>query len=945
MHVVILRHNYNQNSEMKIQTIYRLLTVVVMALSVQVIIAQTSIQGLVMDKKYNEPLTGAAILIEGTTNGTTADIDGKFNLTVGAGTYTLVVSYVSYNTQRIPNVRVEAGKPTIVNINMEEASLVLESVQVVAQLRSDTELSLMRGVRSAVQVVSGVSSQQISKTLDGNAAEVVRRVPGITIQDNRFIVVRGLNQRYNNVWLNNAATPSSETDVKAFSFDAIPSNMIDNLMIYKTASPELSAEATGGFIKISTKNIPDENFLHVEYGFGYNDVTTFKDTYQLPGKPLDFLALGAGARNIPTGFPANFNRVSAVERDRLALQLDNKWVAQQYTALPNQKFSFAFGKKWNLDAGARIGTITSLTYNNAYSTRENALNYQYEAYNFANNTPTYKSKYIADTYSKEFRLGLMHNWAYQNASGTKIEFKNILNQTGVDRTANNKGYNNNRQGNFEYYSNQYSSRTTYSGQLSGDHKLNNSDDTKLDWNIGYAYANRIEPNRQNWSKKENSVGKYDFMIPSVPSINELGRLYMANHEHVAIAALNFQTKFDLLNTKATLKTGFYNELKDRNFSERSLTYRKETFGPFTDEFLNTLDFETLFTETYLGAGKALTIDEQTDVANAYTASSLLNAAYAGLHLPYGMLNLNAGVRAELYNFKLNGYYNISSPVARNESFINIFPSLNTSYNLNDKSLLRLAFASTINRPEFREKSPFSYYDFEGRFSVRGNPDLLNAHIQNVDLRYEYYPTPNETFSFAAFYKYFSNPIEMVSAGTDEYTFDNALSAQNYGVELELKKSLESWVGIKNLVLSVNASFIFSDVQFADVLNERSRPLQGQSPYVVNAALFYQNDKLGLLSSLMYNIMGKRIMVAAELNQGNVVIPDIYEMERHVVDFSLNKKLGKNLELKFGIKDLLAQDFRTQQTFENINGSGESVDLVNRLYNSGRTYSLSAVWKF
>jgi len=259
--------------------------------------------------------------------------------------------------------------------------------------------------------------------------------------------------------------------------------------------------------------------------------------------------------------------------------------------------------------------------------------------------------------------------------------------------------------------------------------------------------------------------------------------------------------------------------------------------------------------------------------------------------------------------------------------------------------LRLAFASTINRPEFREKSPFSYYDFEGRFSVRGNPDLLNAHIQNVDLRYEYYPTPNETFSFAAFYKYFSNPIEMVSAGTDEYTFDNALSAQNYGVELELKKSLESWVGIKNLVLSVNASFIFSDVQFADVLNERSRPLQGQSPYVVNAALFYQNDKLCLSSSLMYNIMGKRIMVAAELNQGNVVIPDIYEMERHVVDFSLNKKLGKNLELKFGIKDLLAQDFRTQQTFENINGSGESVDLVNRLYNSGRTYSLSAVWKF
>lgn len=930
---------------MNIQIFYRLLTVVFMALSFQFVIAQTSIQGVVMDKKYNEPLTGAAILIEGTTNGTTADIDGKYNLTVGAGTYTLVISYVSYNTQRIPNVRVEAGKATIVDVNMEEASLMLESVQVVAQLRSDTELSLMRGVRSSVQVVSGVSSQQISKTLDGNAAEVVRRVPGITIQDNRFIVVRGLNQRYNNVWLNNAATPSSETDVKAFSFDAIPSNMIDNLMIYKTASPELSAEATGGFIKITTKNIPDEDFLNVEYGFGYNDVTTFKDTYQLPGKSLDFLAFGSAARNIPSNFPAHLNRISGTERDRLALQLDNKWVAQKYTALPSQKFGFSMGKKWNLDAGARLGTITSLTYNNSYSTRENATNNQYEFYDFNSKTPTYAQKYISDTYSKEFRLGLMHNWAYQNASGTKIEFKNILNQTGVDRTANNKGYNNNRQSNFEFYSNQYSSRTTYSGQLSGDHKIANSDDHKIDWNLGYAYANRIEPNRQNWSKKQTEVGNYEYVIPSVPSINELGRLYMANHEHVAIAAVNYENKFDMLNTRATLKAGVYNEFKDRNFAERSLTYRKETFGPFSDQFVNTLDFEELFTDAYLGAGKALSMDEQTDVANSYTASSLLNAGYVGLHLPYGALNLNAGLRAENYNLKLNGYYNASSPVNVDESFLNFFPSLNTTFNFNDKTLLRLAYASTINRPEFREVSPFFYYDFTERFAVRGNPDLKNASIQNIDLRYEYYPTPSETFSFAAFYKYFNNPIEMVSTGDNVYSFDNALSAQNYGVELELKKSLESWVNIKNLVLSVNASLIFSDVQFADVLNERERPLQGQSPYVINAALFYQSDKLGLSSSLMYNIMGKRIMVAAELNAGAVVSPDIYEMERHVVDFSLNKKMGKNLELKFGIKDLLAQDVVTQQTFVNASKPEETIDLVNRRYNNGRTYSLSAVWKF
>jgi len=162
------------------------------------------------------------------------------------------------------------------------------------------------------------------KTLDRDASEVVKRVPGVTIQDNRFVVVRGLNQRYNNVWLNNAATPSSETDVKAFSFDAIPSNMIDNMLIYKTGSPELSAEATGGFIKISTKNIPDENFLNVEYGLGYNDVTTFNDLYHLPSQSLDFLGLGSGARSIPSDFPANLNTVSLTQRDAYALKLNNK---------------------------------------------------------------------------------------------------------------------------------------------------------------------------------------------------------------------------------------------------------------------------------------------------------------------------------------------------------------------------------------------------------------------------------------------------------------------------------------------------------------------------------------------------------------------------------------------------------------------------------------------
>jgi len=622
-------------------------------------------------------------------------------------------------------------------------------------------------------------------------------------------------------------------------------------------------------------------------------------------------------------------------------------VAKPSTALPNQKLAIAFGKKWALPNGAKLGTITSLNYSNNYSTRSNMDNNAYERYDAITETATPLYTYKANVYSNDFKVGLMHNWAYQTKNGTLYEFKNIFNQIGGDKTANTEGWNNYRQGNFKYFSNQYSSRATYSGQLSGKHILTQKTEGKLDWNMGFAYANRIEPDRQNWSMKQNSQGNYEYMLPTVPSINELGRLYLTNNEYVSTAALNYEQKLTIATVLSTLKAGGYAEYKTRNFSERSLCYRKQDNGYLGDNEINALPFESLFSEQYLGQNKVFAIDEQTNLANQYDATNFLSAAYVSLNFPLGALNIYGGVRAEYNHLMLNGYYNAVSPVNVDAPTFNLFPSVNISYNLTKKSLLRFAYASTINRPEFREVSPLSYYDFTEKNSVKGNPALEDAMIQNLDLRFEHYPTPNETFSLAAFYKHFANPIEMVSIGTgSDFSFKNAVGATNYGLEVEVKKSLETLIGLPNFSLSMNASYIFSEVQFDNSLSERSRPLQGQSPFVVNTSLFYQNDKMGLSSSLMYNVMGKRIIVAAELNQGEVVVPDIYEMPRQVLDFSLNKKMGKHLELKLGIKDLLAHNFVTQQTYEYVkDGVSKSVTLNNKTYNLGRTWTVGASWKF
>jgi outer membrane receptor protein involved in Fe transport len=936
---------YLINAAMVKQLLFHsLITLLFIFASLTNTVAQSFIKGTVIDKKFREPLTGAAILVEGTSTGTTANIDGNFEIRIAPGRYNLIVSYVSYNTQKLQNIVVEAGKPTIVNIEMEEASLELQSVQVVATAKTDTDLSLLRNVRSALQVVSGISSQQIGRTLDRDASEVVKRIPGVTIQDNRFIVVRGLNQRYNNVWLNNAATPSSETDVKAFSFDAIPSNMIDNLLIYKTGAAENAAEATGGFIKITTKNIPDEDFLNVEYGIGYNDATTFGNALFLPGFSTDIFGLGHLSRSLPRNYPENLNDLSGSKRDAEALKITNRWVAQPTIALPNQKLSMAYGKKWNLDGGAKLGTITSLSYNTGYSTRDNMLNYMYERFDEINNTPVYNYKYIADVYTRDVRIGLMHNWALQLVEGTRIEFKNLFNQIGIDRTSNTEGWNNNRLSNFQYFSNQYSARTTYSGQLSGNHKIQNSDDHKLDWNAGFSYANRIEPDRQNRSNKEVTPGVFQYVIPDVPSINELGRLYMKNHEFVYTLAANWEKKQKIADYISTLKAGTYHELKTRNFSERSITYRN-AFGNFRDSEINALNFETLFTEPYLGAGKVLRVDEQTNVANNYAAQNMLSAFYASFTLPVGALNINAGIRAEYNRLMLQGYYNASSPVNIDNPELDFFPAINASYSLNEKMLLRIAGSRSINRPEFREVAPLTYYDFTEKNSVVGNPDLKAATVYNLDFRYEFYPTPGETVTLAAFYKKFNNPIEMVSIGAGSlFSFDNAKGAINLGVELELKKSL-AFLGLEKFSINMNASLINSMVEFTDKESERNRPLQGQSPYVFNLGAYYQDDKAGISSTLMYNVTGKRILVAAQLNQGVVEIPDIWEMPRNVIDFSFNKKLAHGLELKFGIKDILAQRHLTQQVYEvEKHGKTELVTLTNKSFLTGRTFSAGISWK-
>jgi len=292
--------------------------------------------------------------------------------------------------------------------------------------------------------------------------------------------------------------------------------------------------------------------------------------------------------------------------------------------------------------------------------------------------------------------------------------------------------------------------------------------------------------------------------------------------------------------------------------------------------------------------------------------------------------------------------------------INLFPSANLTYNFNDRSLMRFAYGMSVNRPEFREIAPFYYVDFDMNAGVYGAPEIRQSYIHNFDLRYELYPSGGETFSLGVFYKNFNHPIEQVILGNNptQYSFENVESANSAGIEAELRKSLDFIPGFKNITLLLNTALIRSKINFSPGSLSRDRSLEGQSPYIVNAGLFYQNNENGLMMSLLYNIVGKRIVAVGRPSPNQWEdIPDIYEMPRYGIDFTFSKAIGKNVEIKGGIKDILNQRVRFQQninTYVDMSLYSQGADSgtlyfdrtqETKSYSPGRTLLLGVSFKF
>ncbi|GHT77661.1 TonB-dependent receptor [Bacteroidia bacterium] len=908
--------------------------------------AQTgNITGVISDKKTGESIIGASILIENTSLGAASDIDGRFLISgLPAKKYKVKVSYLSYQTAET-QVEVTAGQTTEMNISLVEATNLLSEVSVVSVRKMNTEMSMIQAQKASLNVVSGVSSQQIARTQDKDASEVIKRIPGISILDNRFIIARGLAQRYNNAWINNNAVPSSEADTRSFSFDMIPGGQIENILIAKSPTPELPADFTGGFVKIATKNMPAENATQISYGINLNTTTHFSGFQYAQGSPTDFLGFDNGFRGLKSVVPAqrmdnnDAGLVTAVTRNGF----NNDWLIHTQKPIPDQRFSLMFNRFKKLEK-SQLGLVAALNYSYTSVTYSGMTNTRFGVYNKNEDTSVCLYSYTDDQYTTMAKLGGLLNLTWMSKDN-RIEFRNLFNQMGRDRYTHRDGWRNVSakylQQKDEYF---YNSRGSYTGQLSGSHTLFHRD--PFDWTIGYAYANKNQPDRRQVEREEEMADpRYNgrFYIDHNDIIRDFNRL----DENIYSLSANYNHDFAFGDFKPALKAGIYAESRDRQYDTRYFLYRLYKKNLPDDFQYRDVASEILLPEYY--AADKLYVFDDSDKTNNYTGKGWLGSGYLGLNIPLHQWNIYAGVRYENNNMELTNYRTIATDEKEIHKYnqADLFPSVNATYNFDKKNLLRLAYGKSINRQEFREVSISTYYDFNLFSYVRGNKDLNPAYIQNFDARYEFYPSAGEIVSLAFFYKRFIHPIEWTyidAGGTYTFTFENAEKANNYGLELDVKKSLD-FIGMPDFSFSFNGSLIDSKVIFGENSIEHDRPMQGQSPYLVNTGLFYQTDRLS--AGLMYNTIGKRIVGIGRSNnsQGGSIdnnVPDMYEMARHTIDFSLGYKFGKRIELNAGIRDLLAQPVVYKQFPEFIDDNGvlQKREQITKQFKPGQNISIT-----
>ncbi|TAD83483.1 MAG: TonB-dependent receptor [Bacteroidetes bacterium] len=908
--------------------------------------AQTLIKfsGKVSNQK-NEPVPGATIKVQGVRE-LAADIEGRYVINLPTGKYTFVITATGYKEKIIEDIEVKVGGDNILDVVLEDGRKQLESVVVRVSRKFENTNALLSQQKNNPSLSSGIAADFIRRTPDKNTGDILKRVSGASVQGNGFVVVRGLSDRYNAATINGAQLPSTEPDRKSFSFDVIPALLVDQIVVNKTATPEISGEFAGGLIEVKTKDVPTQDLLSVGVSFGFNTNSVFKDFISNQRGNTDWLGYDDGRRNIPAGFPGDrqayselAERSGGVNNQIAASKLFRSDVYNQVQsqAAPIQTYNISYGIGRRFKNQSSFGLVFAANYRNAQ------MLYQVDRGLFLfDGDPLRRFNDDQNKYATSF--GGLLNLTYQTKS-TKISFKNLVNQNFEDNYYNRTGRNLQDNLDLRFNSSFANQRTLYSGQLEGEQRLGKKGVIlKASGNLSYNFKTQPDLRTVSYFRRGGTPDPFQVIL------DESIRFFSNLSDYGFGGSTQLVVPFTLAKEKQTFKVGASTLLRLRDFEARNFRYIDAfTLAPG----LNTQPFNTIFSNQNVSAN-GWKLDEITQREDKYFGVSGLTSGYFMFDNKFGKVRLVWGARAENFQQVLKSRRSDLASVKINTEKLDILPSVNFTYNINQNHLIRAAGSVTVARPEFREIAPFSFFDYVENYSVVGDTNLKRSRIINGDVRYEWYPKAGESVSFGVFVKQFDDPIELRanSAGAltrRQYQYQNADEALTYGFEVEARKGLDFFGRqFKDFNLFANFTYIRSNVKLATVTSggaavDFDRPLQGQSPYLINLGVQYNQAKGNWNGSLLYNRIGQRLYLVGGRDFG---LFDIYERPRDVLDLQISRKvLNRRGEIKLTVSDILNNSF---YFYENVDDKKAFKSTTDRLFYSfkpGTTFTFGFTYDF
>ncbi|MEC3879788.1 TonB-dependent receptor [Parapedobacter sp. 10938] len=912
------------------------------------------ITGKVTDEGFNKPLTGVSIQVIGHVEAARTDFEGDFSLGLPSGTYTLRFSYLGYAVKEVSEVTVESGKAVELDVTMMAETDELEEVVITVTARRNTEISLLNMQRNAGVVMDGLSSQTIKRSGASTIVTAVRTVPGISVQEGKYVYVRGLGDRYSKSILNGMDIPGLDPDKNTVQMDIFPTNILENIVVIKSGAADLPADFTGGVVDIITKDIPAERQLGVSLSVGYNPDMHFKDNYvSYQGSNTDFVGFDNGKRKLPISPMLDIPNPAASNNESLegiTRSFDPLMATERSSSMPDMSFGLDFSNQYAVGEN-KLGVIAALNYKNSTHFYEGFENGLYWRALQSDQNPELRPDRttIGDLGGQNV---LLSGLVGLNLKTTQSKYTlNLLHiQNGETRAA--LFDQQNRISNINQvlrHNLDYSQRSVSNLLLSGKHS--NEDASFLtEWKVSPSLARVHDKDvrltsfvREGTSYRVASDSRY-------PT-----RIWRNLDEFNGVGKVDFTKSLTVLSRNAALKFGGLYSYKQRDYSINNYTIllRNINSAELNGDPNAILLPENIWTpETNIG----YYMSGEYQRANVFDASQHTGAAYVSTEFrPFERLRAIIGVRAEQYTTFFTGE-NIDRLKYDNEQTLHtldLFPSANLIYGLASHHNLRFSYSRTTARPSFKELSVVQIYDPLTDTRFLGNLDLVPTYIDNFDMRYELFGDQAEMFAISGFYKYFTDPIEFQvysDAAPSDFISRNASSANVYGVEVEGRKNFgfisES---LSDLSLNVNVSLVKSAIKMGESeYNSRlhfardgeeiddERALQGQSPYLINASLNYNNVGKGFEAGLFYNVQGETLEIIGFSQNA-----DVYTAPYHNLTFNLIKKVGadKRSAINGKVENILGAERRS------IYQAYMATDQLYQHRAPGRTFSIGYSYSF